>query len=286
MSVDPLDDPPHPDAAGGSSDALTFAFADPAGDVCGVARLGISESGASGLVLIFCDGEPAAVRADSGAPPGERWEDVSVAGLTTAAVEPLRRWRAAFSGDAGFDLEFEAVGDAFELASDSPAGRAGGMQGHDHLCRVTGSVAGRPFEGMGQRGRSWGDPDWRRIALVRTLSAWFDDDHALSAVAVRPAKASSHADEVVAAFVREEDAILAVADPRLSTTYDGQERQRTAGLELYIGDEEEYPTRVAGEAIAGTSVDLGRLRLECAFFRWRSQGREGVGRYDILRRSA
>ena len=30
--------------------------------------------------------------------------------------------------------------------------------------------------------------------------------------------------------------------------------------------------------------DLGRLRLDCSFFRWRLDGREGVGRYDILRR--
>jgi hypothetical protein len=36
--------------------------------------------------------------------------------------------------------------------------------------------------------------------------------------------------------------------------------------------------------VAGTSLDLGRLRLDCAFFRWRSGGREGVGRYDVLRR--
>lgn len=284
MTIDPADDAPRPPAARGFSDALTYAFADPSGGICGVARLGISDAGTSGLVLVFRDGEPAAVLADNGAPSGERWEDVSAAGLSTACVGGPRRWRAAFAGDVGFHLVFEAVGDPFELPADSSAGRAGGMEGYDHLCRVTGTVGGRPFEGRGQRGRSWGAPNWDRVALVRTLTAWFDDGHALNAVAVRSAKASSHADEAVSAFVLEEDAILAVADPRLSTTYDAQQRHRAAGLELYVGSDEEYPARVAGEAIAGTSLDLGRLRLDCAFFRWRTQGREGVGRYDILRR--
>ena len=48
--------------------------------------------------------------------------------------------------------------------------------------------------------------------------------------------------------------------------------------------EDSYPRRGAGEVLCGTSLDLGRLRLDCAFFRWRMEGREGVGRYDVLRR--
>jgi hypothetical protein len=36
--------------------------------------------------------------------------------------------------------------------------------------------------------------------------------------------------------------------------------------------------------VCGTSLDLGRLRLDCAFLRWHMEGREGIGRYDILRR--
>ena len=31
-------------------------------------------------------------------------------------------------------------------------------------------------------------------------------------------------------------------------------------------------------------ANLGRLRLDCAFFTWRMEGRSGVGRYDVLRR--
>ena len=126
------------------------------------------------------------------------------------------------------------------------------------------------------------------MALARTLSAWLDPEHAVSAVAIRPAKAKSHADEAIAAHVfdadNEEAPVRVVAEPRLSTTYDAQGRQRRARLELYVEAEDAYPRRAAGEVVAGTSLDLGRLRLDCAFFRWNMERREGVGRYDVLRR--
>ena len=115
------------------------------------------------------------------------------------------------------------------------------------------------------------------------------DDLAVSLTAIRPAGKRDHAAEAVAAAILErgEDGdarALAVVDPRLSTTYDGEGRQRRAGLELWI-EEDGWPRRAAGEIACGTSLDLGRLRLDCAFFRWRMEGREGFGRYDVLRRA-
>jgi hypothetical protein len=68
-----------------------------------------------------------------------------------------------------------------------------------------------------------------------------------------------------------------------SCTTQPTQRQRRAGLELWV-DEESHARRAAGEVVCGTSLDLGRLRLDCAFLRWHMEGREGVGRYDILRR--
>jgi hypothetical protein len=279
-----LDDAPRGGGASGFSDALTYAFADLAGDVCGVARLGLSEDGASGLALVFRGGTPVAVRADGDGESGQRWEDVRAAGLRTEALDAGRRWSLRFDGDVPFDLEFSARGEPFVLAPGAAAAQAGGMEGFDHLCEVRGTVDGAPFAGLGQRGRSWGAPDWGRMLLARTVSAWFDDAHALTAVAVRPAKAKSHADERVAAFVLGDEVVQEVAESRISTTYDAQKRQRAAGLELYVAADDEYPLRVAGEAVAGTSLDLGRLRLDCAFFRWRMHGRRGIGRYDVLRR--
>jgi len=79
---------------------------------------------------------------------------------------------------------------------------------------------------------------------------------------------------------------VAVGQPLLSTTYDRQGRQRHAGLELWVGeDEQAWPRRAAGEVVAATTMDLGALRLDCAFFAWRMEGRSGVGRYDVLRRA-
>jgi hypothetical protein len=59
-------------------------------------------------------------------------------------------------------------------------------------------------------------------------------------------------------------------------------------MELWpAGDSgDEWARRAAGEVLCGSSLDLGALRLDCAFFRWHLEGRPGVGRYDILRRAA
>ena len=50
------------------------------------------------------------------------------------------------------------------------------MAGYDQPCRVRGTVRvggrARALDGLGQRGHSWGDADWERIALARTVTAW------------------------------------------------------------------------------------------------------------------
>ncbi|HSD76333.1 MAG TPA: hypothetical protein VLA98_02970 [Solirubrobacteraceae bacterium] len=295
---------PRPPAGDGASDAITCAFGDPRADVYGVARLGLADGAASGLVLLFHGGEPVAVSAEGGVavPGGAGWEAVSAAGLDTAIVEPLRRWRLRYAGDeAAFDLDVEALGEPAELDPGHPAARAGGMTGYEQLCRVRGSVTagGRRLavDGLGQRGHSWGAPDWEAMSVARSLSAWIGDDLAVTLTAVRPARADAHGRELVAATILEAGAPaeggeraagvrpLPVGDPRLSTTYDADGRQRHAGLELWV-DEDGHPRRVAGEAVCGTTLDLGRLRLDCAFFRWHMEGREGVGRYDVLRRAS
>ena len=255
-----------------SAQSLTYAFADASGDACGIARLGLADGKASGLVLLFRGGQPVVVTADG---------DGS-AGLESAGDGP---WTLRFDGEQPFALEFAPLADPFTLAADSAAGRAGGMEGSEVFCRVSGTLSDAPFTGYGQRGSAWGEPDWAKMTLARTVTAWFDDTHAISLAAIRPAKAKSHADEAVSAFVAGEDSVSVVADPRLSTTYDADGRQHSAGLELYVGAEDEYPIRAAGEVVVGTTLDLGRLRLECAFFRWRMHGHAGVGRYDVLRRA-
>jgi hypothetical protein len=296
---------PHeaPRVGGGDafSDALTVSFGDAAADVYGVARLGLAGGGASGLVILFAGGAPVAVAAEGGlerAGVPATWDDVQAAGLSMQTVEPGRAWRVRFAGDhARLELELEASGATAELGEDEKVAKLGGMAGFDQPVRVRGTVttavATHALDGRGQRGRSWGAPDWGRIALARTVSAWFDGDRSVSLTAIRPAKKSDHEAEAVAATWLDaagEDGngggpvALPIADARLSTTYDGEGRQRAAGLELWI-DEDGWAHRAAGEVVCGTSLDLGRLHLDCAFVRWRMDGREGYGRYDILRRA-
>jgi hypothetical protein len=297
VTVAPEDDAPQPRSGPGFSDAVTVAFGDVRADLYGIARLGLADNGASGLAILFHGGEPVAVRAEGGVEAGEpaSWDEVSAAGLDTEVVEPLRAWRLQFASDeAGLELDLRALGAVAELDPDHPVARAGGMTGFEQACRVTGSatVGGRRIDvdALGQRGHSWGSPDWDRIALARTVAAWLDDELAVSLTAVRPAGAKHHEDERVAATILDRDPesgaerATAVLDARLSTTYDGDGRQRAAGLELYV-DDEGFPRRAAGEVMCGTTLDLGRLRLDCAFLRWHMEGRTGVGRYDVLRRA-
>jgi hypothetical protein len=86
--------------------------------------------------------------------------------------------------------------------------------------------------------------------------------------------------------VWEPEGVLEIDDGRLSTTYDADGHTRRAGLELWPAGDESWARRGAGEVLCGSSLDLGSLQLDCAFFRWHLEGRAGVGRYDIVRRAA
>jgi hypothetical protein len=289
--------------AEGQSDAVTVAFSDPEADVCGVARIGRAMSDGevvtSGLALLFAGGQPVSVRAEGGVPAGEGvgWGEAEAAGVWTEVVDPLRAWRIHYDDEDGqhaFLLDLEAVSAPAQLDADVPAGKLGGMEGYDQLVSVTGTVTvggvERTFAGRGQRGHSWGAPDWDKLTMARTLGVWLEGDVGVTLTAVRPAKAASHADEAIHAVLLGHDGetgeavSMVVADPRISTTYDSEGRQRHAGLELYETDEAPYARRAAGEVACGTTLDLGRLQLDCSFFTWRMEGRSGVGRYDVLRR--
>jgi hypothetical protein len=277
----------------GFTDAVTFAFADRAAGFFGLARAGVA-SGPEGLQgsslgVLFAGREPVGVVAEGGAEldAGADWDELVLPGLVVRTLEPHARWHAALDppGGAGFELEFAAASPPAELAEDADAARIGGMAGHERLCRVTGTAGGRPIDCLGQRGRSWGVADWSRIALTRSLAAWFDEGSSLTVSSVRPAGAENHADEARWGAVLDAEAAVPVTDPRFSTTYDSDGHQRRAGLELWIGEDDDYPRRGAGQVLCGSSVELGQLRLDCAFFAWQVDGRQGVGRYDMVRRA-
>jgi hypothetical protein len=293
VTVTPDLDAPRAAREAGFSDAVTISFGDPAADVYGTIRLGLAdENAASGLVVLFRAGEIATVVAEGGIPveDGSSWENVQAAGIDTETIEPLQRWRLAFAGeDASLDLELEASGAPCALEDKDPVARAGGMLGFEQPVRARGTVnigAERiTIDAVGQRGRSWGSPDWSKIGRTRTVSAWFGDE-ALSVAAIGAAGGEEHGREAISATIFEagDAGCVRVGDPRLSTTFDGEGRQRRAALELWITDDGP-PRRATGDVVCGTTLDLGRLRLDTAFLSWRMDDRTGVGRYDILRLS-
>jgi hypothetical protein len=294
--LDPSEESPRAPTGESFSDAVTFGFGDLESMTFGVARIGVSgdeHRGASGLALLFSGSEVAAVRLEGGSETSSvDWEELAAAGIRTTVDRPLSHWSVTFDGgqEGGFALDFEALGSAAVVNPAGAASRAGGMQGYEHLCRVSGMARigeqEREIHCLGQRGHSWGSPDWAKMALARSLGAWLDEDLAVMLTAVRPSGASEHDAEAIEAVLLEGSEPLPdqVADARLSTVYDEQGRHRRAGLELWPREDSDFPRRAAGDLVCGTSLDLGRLRLDSAFFRWHMEDREGVGRYDIVRR--
>jgi hypothetical protein len=292
--IDPALEAPRADAA--VTDSVTFSFGDREAELYGVARAGFSlgpegTPQASGLGMLFAGAEPVSARAAGGIDvPALAWDAIDAGGVRTAVVEPLREWRVSFVAEderSGFDLSFRAVSEPAVLDPASAVAALGGMEGYEQLCRVSGTVRARGgdrvVDCLGQRGHSWGQPDWERLSLVRTVSAWVDDELGVSLSAIRDVDAKHHDEEAVSAALFTPEA-RGVVEARISTTYDDDGRQRRATVELFE-DPESWARRATGEVHCGTTLDLGRLRLDCAFFHWVMDGRAGVGRYDILRRT-
>lgn len=295
--IGPDDEAPRRPTGPGFSEAVTIAFGDADAGCFGVARVGLSGADgalASGLAVLFADREPVAVRAEGGevAARADDWSTVVAGGVSTRVVEPLASWTVAFDGgeDGGFSLACTAVSRPGELDPTSAAARIGGMVGYEQVVAVRGTVrVGSSFlevDCLGQRGHSWGEPDWGDLVEARTITAWAGPSLAASAVALRQAGARAHDRDAVAATFFGPEGPVAIADARLSTTLDGDGRQRRASMELYASDEDSVAVRAAGQVVCGTTLDLGRLALDTSFFAWSFEGHPAVGRFDVLRRPA
>jgi hypothetical protein len=223
----------------------------------------------------FGDGLVAGVvRGDAG---GLLWHDGQTSPIGSARVQAwggADGWRA--SGEAELDVVLEPLG--------SPAAFADGTR--EWLCRARGTAGGAPVDCLGHAVVEADPPRGRkRVALARGVAAWLSDELAITLRARRPARARNHEAEELAGFVLRGSppAPEPIADPRLSTAYDGEGRQRRAGLELWETEDSDFALRLAGEAVgAGELALAGGGRLRCAFFVWRHAGRVGAGRYDIL----
>src|ERR671910_226701 len=228
-----------------SAPALALSFFDLAHDIHGTTR--------SGASVLFEGRKPVALpEGPTIEPSGDGWR-AELPGTLSLAVEPV-----------------------------SDPGELGGVRAR--VVRVRGTAAGRQVDGLGTLSETTVPPRWDELDAIRSISALVDEQHALLAVARRPRGAVGHGHELVRAQLVEDGALLAVEDARISTVYDGGGRQRSAGLELWMPGEE-FPRRGSGLVIAGSSLDLDGLQVHVAVFRWRLDGREAVGSYELMLRS-
>ena len=148
------------------------------------------------------------------------------------------------------------------------------------LCSVTGTVRGAPIDCLGTATETTEPPAWSELDAVRGITAVFDDERAVFVLARRPHGAMGHGHEMVEAKLVLDGELRDVENARISTVYDGDGRQRSAGLELFLPGED-FPRRVSGSVRAGASLSLEGLRVNAAVFDWRMEGREGVGAYEL-----
>jgi hypothetical protein len=228
-----------------SAPALAVAFYDHARELYGSAR--------SGATVLF-EGRRPTVEPD---------------GPEIARVDG--GWTATDSGRMA--LELEPVAPAADLDGVSAT-----------VCLVRGDVGGKQVDCLGAVWETRSMPAWDQLDAVRSLTALADEQHALLAIGRRPRGAVGHDEEIVTARLLDEGNLLEVENARISTVYDGSGRQRSAGLELWIPGEE-YSRRGSGLVLAGSSLDLDGIDVHVAIFRWRLDGRDATGAYELMVRA-
>ncbi len=228
-----------------SAPALAVAFYDHARELYGSAR--------SGASVLFEGRRPTVL------PEGPQ-------------VEPAGGgWQATLPGR--LSLEFEPVSAEADL---------GGLAAT--VCTVRGEVSGKRVDGLGTVAETRSLPEWEQLDSLRTISALADERHGALVLASRPRGARGHDEEIVTARLLDEGKLLDVETARISTVYDGGGRQRSAGLELWIPGEE-FARRGSGLVLAGSSLELDGVRVHAAIFRWRLDGRDATGAYELMVRS-
>ena len=225
-----------------SAGAFALSFFDPDRELYGIAR--------SGTTILFEGRKPAA---HAGGPELEADGE---------------GWSAELPGH--LSLQLEPLSEQVEL---------GGVQAR--VCRVSGEAAGRPVSCLGTFSVTTETPRWDELDAIRSLSALVDERNAVLALARRPRDAKGHGEELVRAALLLDGELRPVEEARISTVYDGDGRQRSAGLELWLPGEE-FPRRGSGVVIAGSSLDLDAVHVHAAVFRWRLDGREAIGAYELM----
>jgi hypothetical protein len=152
-------------------------------------------------------------------------------------------------------------------------------------------IAWRPeaLRALGDAGadaeRPWsleGEVDWEGTAMLRIVSAAFEDGSLLGVAAFRPEGVQGHGDEAVSAIlVREGGEPEPLRSALVSTEYGPDGLPRRIGLELR-GDPETAPVRVAADR-RGEVRTAGDGARQVAAMEFRMEGTRGAGLCEIVR---
>jgi hypothetical protein len=259
-----------------AGDSASIAFADEERGWYGYARLELDARGtqARSFVAVFGPGQPALMsvsEADAGEAPPLRFEEADGGWTATFAME-----------------EFPV----FALRGEGPPvwSAVGTPEVERHLARVMVSGESRmagepvPFGGPGQLTVER-DPVSADAAVRRELAVWLGEQRTVDLTASARKRGKGHDTESIrAAIVSEEPrSIEPVAESRLSTTYDADERPLRVGLELWPSEDAPYARRIAGDTLDGRTITVNGDRFDVAFLRWRMEGDTGIGPYALWR---
>ncbi len=224
------------------------------------------------------------------------WAQEAFATVGVVGAEPLMLLDAATLAGTEADEQWrlEASGVEIVLAPIEDAGRAlatnDGHGGFDQLCRVNGVFAAhgaeRALSCLGRRSCRRQALDAERFESLREVSAWCEPGEAVVVSSLRPRRARGHAADVITAALLEPAVAPLVPEPRLSTTYTAAGEPSRMSLELWLESDEQteqYPRRVAGEAVGGRAHGAhGGLEFHAELLRCHSRGRDGAGVYLLI----
>src|SRR6201998_1125288 len=181
-----------------TDDLRTLSFGDVDGTVWGAAVRAAS----AGMILGDASGETAQFAA-----PPESWSGEGATGRLTAG---------------GVELVCEAATEEREPFPHEESGaRVSGVQ---ELCRVRGVVslsgAEHRVDCPGIRS-ALGGIDPASLDSLRAVAGWFAPDEAFTLLALRGPRSPGQEADLVAATLFDPEGWVPVADPRVSTTYDG-----------------------------------------------------------------
>jgi hypothetical protein len=178
---------------------------------------------------------------------------------------------------AGTDLKIEMAGASSYTYEDGSALRP---------CRLSGTAAGGRGGELDIPGVLLADLPDNKFDSTRIFTSWFPTGHEISLLSIRPSGAKGHDGDHVDVVARGEEGSI-VFDPRLSTTYGPGGHPRKAGIELWLGDDddgEQHPCRVSGVASgAHLTHAAGDFKVNAYALHCLSRGDSGTGVYVLIR---